>query len=219
MKSTKKLILIGAPGSGKGTFSEFFCKTTQVTHISTGDIIREHIKNEDALGIQVKKIVEEGKLVPDSLVNEIIQHRLTQSDVKNSYLLDGYPRSVEQLQTFLIEHDIDGIIHFEVPNDIILQRLSLRRVCPHCGASFHPTFKPASIEGICDVCQTELIHRKDDTPTVINERLHEYETLTLPIINFAKEKKIPVIDLDGTYNIKTESEKIINTVIQWVESL
>ena len=177
-----KLILLGAPGAGKGTQAEIICQKWSIPAISTGNMIREALKNETALGKQAKSYMESGQLVPDEVVIGMIQERLAQDDCQNGFILDGFPRTVPQAEALdKMGVVIDAALEISVPDAEILKRLSGRRVCGTCGASYHTLYKAPSKEGVCDKCGGALITRKDDEPATIQERLHVYHEQTEPL--------------------------------------
>lgn len=182
-----KIILLGPPGSGKGTYASRLSPILKIPHISTGDIFRKEIKEQTELGKIVKEIVKSGELVPNDIVVEIVKKRLNQDDTKNGFILDGFPRTLKQAEELGRIAKIDVVINLVVPEDIIIKRLSSRRVCKKCGTIFNIlTLKPKQ-EGICDNCGGELYQRKDDMPEVIKDRIKVYEKQTEPLINFYKD--------------------------------
>ena len=186
-----KLILLGAPGAGKGTQAEVICQHYPIPAISTGNIIREALKSGCELGKQAKSYMDEGKLVPDELVIEIIKDRLSKEDCENGFIHDGFPRTITQAEALdRMGIDIDRVIDIEVPDETIIQRLSGRRVCESCGATYHVLYKKPAIEGVCDKCSGTLIQRKDDRPQTIEERLRVYHEQTEPLKAFYERKHI-----------------------------
>ncbi len=176
------LILLGAPGAGKGTQAEIICEKLGIPAISTGNIIREALKSGTEMGKKAKSYMDEGKLVPDDVVIGIIQERLAQDDCKAGFILDGFPRTIAQAEALdAMGVAIDRVIDIDVADDRIMQRLSGRRVCGACGASYHIDHKPPKAEGVCDKCGAELIQRKDDHPDTIAERLKVYHEQTEPL--------------------------------------
>ena len=191
-----KLILLGAPGAGKGTQAEVICDRLNIPALSTGNIIREALKNETKLGLEAKSYMDEGKLVPDRVVIDIIRERLANDDCKNGFILDGFPRTVPQAEA-LDEMGIviDKVIDIEVADEAIMQRLSGRRVCEACGASYHTLYKPSSLDSLCDKCGGKLIQRKDDQPETIKERLAVYHDQTEPLKEYySKTGKLCVVE-------------------------
>ena len=187
-----RLVLVGPPGAGKGTQAVHLAKHFGIPHISTGDIFRANIKGETQLGLLAKSYMDKGELVPDSVTNEMIADRLTNSDTKNGFLLDGYPRNEEQakyLDGVLADRNtpLDAVLEFQLADSEIVKRLSGRRVCKSCGAIFHNLFEKPKVEGVCDSCGGQLIQRDDDKETVIQNRLDVYNQQTSPIINYYKK--------------------------------
>jgi adenylate kinase len=184
-----RLILVGPPGAGKGTQAVHLASHYGIPHISTGDIFRMNMKNETELGKLAKLYADAGNLVPDSVTNEMVRDRLTHDDVKDGFLLDGFPRNVAQaefLRAILAEKQtpLDAALEFSLDDDEIIRRLSGRRTCRSCNTSFHVEFEKPAVDGVCDKCQGELYQRTDDSEEVIKNRLSVYEEQTLPIIAF-----------------------------------
>ena len=197
-----KIVLLGPPGAGKGTQAKSISNRYSIPHISTGDIFRKNISEETPLGIEAKGYMDKGLLVPDEVTINMVKDRLTWEDCKNGYLLDGFPRTVAQaeaLEAFLNSRDekIDTALLIDVPKEFILERMTGRRVCLSCGASYHVKFNPTKVEGICDVCGSEVVQRKDDREDTVRERLDVYERQTQPLIDFYKEKNL-LSTVDGT---------------------
>jgi adenylate kinase len=190
-----RLVLVGPPGAGKGTQAVHLAEHFAIPHISTGDIFRANIKGATELGVLAKSFIDKGELVPDSVTNDMVADRLTNPDTKNGFLLDGYPRNVEQakfLDGVLAERNIplEAVLEFKLENDEIVKRLSGRRVCKSCGAIFHVIFEKSAIEGKCDKCQGDLYQREDDKEDVIQNRLDVYTAQTEPIINYYQNAKL-----------------------------
>ena len=186
-----KLILLGAPGAGKGTQSEFISARCGIPTISTGNIIREALKNGTELGLRAKSYIDSGKLVPDEVVIEIIKERLAKDDCRNGFILDGFPRTVPQAEALdRMGIEIDKVVEIQVADGEIMKRLSGRRVCSSCGNSYHNIYKPPVEEGVCTACGGELIIRKDDTPETIAERLKIYHDQTEPLKDYYAAKGI-----------------------------
>ncbi|MGI5904671.1 MAG: adenylate kinase [Candidatus Pararuminococcus gallinarum] len=184
-----KLILLGAPGAGKGTQAEVICDHLHIPAISTGNIIREALKNETEMGLKAKSYMEAGTLVPDDVVIGIIQERLAKDDCKDGFILDGFPRTVVQAQALDdMGVEIDRVINIEVSDEDIEKRLSGRRVCESCGTSYHLLYKAPKNEGLCDRCGGKLITRKDDQPETIRDRLKVYHEQTEPLKDFYAQK-------------------------------
>ena len=184
-----KLILLGAPGAGKGTQAELICDKISIPTISTGNIIREAMKNETEMGIKAKSFVDAGNLVPDEVVICIIKERLSEDDCKNGFILDGFPRTIPQAEALdNMGIEIDKVLSIEVKDEDIIRRMSGRRVCPDCGASYHIEYKQPAQEGICNLCGASLIIRKDDKPETVLDRLNVYHTQTEPLKDFYLKK-------------------------------
>ena len=179
------LILLGAPGAGKGTQAEVICDKLGVPTISTGNIIREALSKGTEMGIKAKSFIDAGQLVPDDVVIGIIKERLAKDDCKNGFILDGFPRTIPQAEALdAMGVVIDKVIDIEVPDDKIVQRLSGRRVCADCGASYHLEYKKPEKEGICNVCGGKLVQRKDDHPDTVLDRLKVYHEQTEPLKDY-----------------------------------
>lgn len=200
-----RVILLGPPGAGKGTQAKLISEKFSIPHISTGDIFRANIKEKTPLGIEAKRYIDNGQLVPDEVTIGIVKDRLTKDDCDNGFLLDGFPRTVAQaeaLDEFLkgINKDLDVALLIKVPEEFILERMTGRRVCTSCGASYHIRFNPPKVEGKCDICDNELIQRKDDTEATVKERLEVYSKQTYPLINYYKDNGI-ISEVNGTESI------------------
>lgn len=177
-----KLILLGAPGAGKGTQAEIISETLQIPTISTGNIIREALKSGTEMGLKAKEYMDTGRLVPDDVVIGIIQERLAKPDCVNGFILDGFPRTIPQAEALdRMGVEIDRVIDIEVADEEIARRVSGRRVCPGCGASYHVDYKKPAVENVCDHCGDTLIQRKDDHPDTVRERLRVYHEQTEPL--------------------------------------
>ena len=191
-----KLILLGAPGAGKGTQAEVICDKLGIPAVSTGNILREAMKNGTEMGRKAKSYIDSGALVPDDVIIKIIKERLAQDDCKNGFILDGVPRTVAQAEALeTMGVDIDKVVDIEVADETIVKRLSGRRVCSACGASYHTLYKPSANPDRCDRCNGQLIVRKDDEPATIVERLRTYHELTEPLVDLYKERgKLVVVE-------------------------
>ena len=191
-----KLILLGAPGAGKGTQAEKICAKLSIPAISTGNIIREAIKEQTEMGKKAKAFVDDGKLVPDDVVIGIIKDRLAADDCKNGFVLDGFPRTIPQAEALdRMGVTIDRVISIEVPDEKIAARMSGRRVCASCGASYHVAYKKPKTEGICDACGAALVQRKDDAPETVLDRLKVYHAQTEPLKDYyATAGKIRIVE-------------------------
>ena len=207
-----KIVLLGPPGAGKGTQAKSISNRYSIPHISTGDIFRKNISEGTPLGIEAKGYIDKGQLVPDEVTINMVKDRLTWEDCKNGYLLDGFPRTVAQaeaLEGFLAERNekLDTALSIEVPSSFILERMTGRRVCPSCGASYHVKFNPPTKDGVCDVCGSDIVQRKDDTEETVSERLEVYERQTQPLIDFYNNKNL-LSTVDGTKAINEVFESI-----------
>jgi len=200
-----RVILLGPPGAGKGTQAKSICNKYSIPHISTGDIFRYNISQATPLGIEAKKYIDKGHLVPDELTIDLIKDRLKQDDCKNGFLLDGYPRTVNQaeaLEVLLKEMSLklDTALLIEVPKGFIIDRMTGRRVCTTCGASYHVKYNPTKNDGKCDVCGSVVIQRADDNEATVSERLEIYDAQTQPLIEYYREKNL-LAEVDGTQAI------------------
>ncbi|MBI2133815.1 adenylate kinase [Candidatus Woesearchaeota archaeon] len=196
-----RIVLLGAPGVGKGTIASLLSKKYGLPHISTGDIFKGAIRKGDELGLRVKSIVESGNLVPDELVNQVVRKRLLQEDASKGFFLDGYPRTVEQANAMDKFSKPDAILNLNADRKTIIKRLSGRRVCTGCGAIYHIRYSQPKKEGICDSCKGKLIKRKDDDESVIANRLDVYENQTKPLIEFYNKRK-SYFEIDSNYEME-----------------
>ena len=184
-----KLILLGAPGAGKGTQAEILCKMLEIPTISTGNILRAAIKDGTPTGLRAKSFIDAGALVPDEVIIGIINERLAQPDCQNGYILDGVPRTIAQAEALeKAGIQFDAVVSIEISEEEILSRMSGRRVCGACGSSYNVVAIPPRVEGICDNCGGKLIQRKDDTPETVRERLKVYHTETEPLVDFYAQR-------------------------------
>ena len=190
-----KLILLGAPGAGKGTQAEKICEKLSIPTISTGNIIRAALKNGTEMGKKAQKFIDAGQLVPDDVVIGIIKERLFEDDCKDGFILDGFPRTIPQAEALdEMGIEIDCVLSIEVPDEKIVARMSGRRVCPTCGATYHTEYKKPEKDGICNGCGAELIIRKDDEPATVLDRLHVYHEQTEPLKDYyAKTGKLRTV--------------------------
>lgn len=190
------LILLGAPGAGKGTQAEKICEKYNIPAVSTGNIIREALKNGTDMGLKAKSYIDAGALVPDDVVIGIIKERLKEDDCKNGFILDGFPRTIPQAEALdAMGINIDKVVDIEVPDDKITARLSGRRVCLKCGATYHLEYKKPKEDGICDVCGDPIVQRKDDKPETVIDRLNVYHEQTEPLKDYyAKTGKLVIVE-------------------------
>ena len=207
-----KLILLGAPGAGKGTQAEFLTEKLQVPAISTGNMLREAMKNQTPLGMQVKQIMEEGSLVPDDVIMSIIEERIAQPDCKNGFILDGVPRTLSQAEAMQARGiAIDHVVSLEVDDGEIASRMSGRRVCTGCGASYHIVNNPTKTEGICDLCGSEVKIRKDDEPATVQHRLDVYHASTEILKSYYQKQGILCL-INGNQSIQDAYRDILKAL-------
>jgi len=192
-----KLIFLGPPGAGKGTLALRAIELLSVQQISTGSIFRAAIAAQTPLGIKVKSIIDAGKLVDDETTIALVKERLNQDDVKNGYILDGFPRTIPQAEALAAFAVIDKVINFDIPDSGVLERLGGRRVCRACGYNFHMTFNKPAKDNICDHCGGEVYTRDDDKPDAVQKRLEVYREQTAPLIDFYRKKGL-LLDIDAS---------------------
>ena len=184
-----KMILLGAPGAGKGTQAERLCKVLDIPTISTGNILRAAVKNGTPTGLKAKAFMDAGKLVPDEVIIGIITERLAEDDCKNGYILDGVPRTIAQAEAMeKAGINFDAVVSMEVADQVIMERMSGRRVCESCGASYHLVAVPPKVAGVCDSCGGKLVQRKDDAPETVKDRLEVYHKETEPLKDFYAQR-------------------------------
>ena len=206
------IILLGAPGAGKGTQAEVISAKLSIPQISTGNIIREAVKNGTPMGLEAKSFMDDGRLVPDATVIGIIKERLAQSDCANGFILDGFPRTIPQAEALdELGVKIDKVISIEVPDDKIVLRMSGRRVCPKCGASYHTEYKKPAVDGVCNQCGDSLAQRKEDAPETVLERLRVYHEQTEPLKEFYEKS--------GKLRTVVGQEKVEDTSALTMEAL
>ena len=208
-----KIIMLGAPGAGKGTQAKRIASKYEIPHISTGDIFRANIKNGTELGKKAKTYMDQGLLVPDELVVDLVVDRVASDDCKNGYVLDGFPRTIPQAEALdaalsKLGEAMDYAINVEVPDDNIVKRMSGRRACVACGATYHLEHIPPKTEGICDTCGKELILRDDDKPETVLKRLNIYHEQTQPLIDYYTGKGI-LKEVDGTKDMAEVFDEIV----------
>ena len=204
-----KLILLGAPGAGKGTQAEILCDRLNIPTISTGNMIREAMKSGTEMGLKAKEYAENGKLVPDEVVIGIVDERLRMEDCQNGFILDGFPRTIPQAEALdRMGIAIDRVVDINVPDEVITRRVSGRRACLDCGSTYHIDTKKPNVEGICDRCGSTLVQRKDDLPETVLERLHVYHAQTEPLRDYyAAAGKLLVVD--GQQGIQEIAEQTL----------
>jgi len=184
------IVLLGSPGVGKGTYAKRISKIYDIPQISTGDMFREAIKNKTEIGLKAKEYMDKGELVPDDVTIGIVEERLKKDDCKNGFMLDGFPRTIPQADALSDIITVDKVLDFTASDEVIIDRLSGRRVCKNCGAIFHIRNIVPKVEGICDNCGGELYQRDDDKPESVKKRLDVYKKQTAPLIGYYKEKKL-----------------------------
>lgn len=200
-----KIIMLGAPGAGKGTQAKKIAEKYQIPHISTGDIFRFNIKEGTELGRKAKEYMDQGLLVPDELTIGMLMDRIKKEDCKPGYVLDGFPRNIPQAESLRnaltkLEQKIDFAINVDVPDEKIISRMSGRRACVSCGATYHIVYNPSKTPGVCDVCGSELVLRDDDKPETVKKRLSIYHEQTQPLIEYYKNEGV-LVDVDGTQEL------------------
>ncbi len=208
-----KIVMLGAPGAGKGTQAQMLAKKYDIPHVSTGDIFRMNIKNGTELGMEAKKYMDQGLLVPDELTVRILLDRVAKDDCKNGYVLDGFPRTIPQANVLeealtKLGDKIDYAVNVDVPDENIIRRMGGRRACLACGATYHIEHVPPKKEGICDKCGQELVLRDDDKPETVKNRLQVYKEQTQPLIDFYTERGV-LHNVDGTKDMNEVFEAIV----------
>ena len=211
-----KIIMLGAPGAGKGTQAKKIAEKYGIPHISTGDIFRANIKNGTELGKKAKTYMDQGLLVPDELVVDLVVDRVNQDDCANGYVLDGFPRTIPQAEALeqaleTLGQSMDYAINVEVPDENIVNRMSGRRACVNCGTTYHIVYAPTKEENVCDSCHGELILRDDDKPETVQKRLDVYHEQTQPLIDYYTNKKI-LVEVDGTVDINLVFDAIVKVL-------
>jgi adenylate kinase len=211
------ILLLGAPGAGKGTQAQLIKERYHIPHISTGDMFREAIRNKTPVGLLADSYISKGNLVPDDVTIALVKERLSQDDCKNGYLLDGFPRTIVQAEALAvltkeISREIDLVINVDVDEDKLIDRISGRRMCKGCGASYHIKNLPPKVEGVCDVCGGELYIRKDDNVDALKVRLDAYHNQTQPLIDFYAER-----GLIATVNGDTSLENVFKAITDIIE--
>jgi adenylate kinase len=210
------IIFVGPPGAGKGTQAQIVSKTFKIPHISTGDMLRTEMDSGSKLGNQVKDIVTLGKLVNDDLMNQIVKERLSKSDAVSGFILDGFPRTLNQAKSLdeilkSMGKQIDRVIYVDVPERVIVERLSARRMCPKCGRNYNMITDPPKADEMCDDCHVHLITRDDDKPETVKKRYEIYRELTSPVIAYYRQKNV-LFTIDGTMKMKDIEKHLIEMI-------
>lgn len=210
------LLIMGPPGAGKGTQAEALVRKLGITHISTGDMFRAAMKEGTEMGIKAKEYMDKGELVPDFVVVGMVKERLSQKDCAGGFLLDGFPRNVVQAEALdetlkIIGSNLDAVINIVVPREKLINRLTGRRICRNCGASYHIIFKKPKVEGICDICGGEIYQRSDDNETAANNRLYVYEANTQPLIDYYGKRGL-LRNINGDQEINKVMEDIFKSI-------
>lgn len=208
-----KLIMLGAPGAGKGTQAKKIAEKYQIPHISTGDIFRANIKAGTELGMKAKSFMDQGQLVPDEVTIGMLLDRISQDDSKNGYVLDGFPRTIPQAESLTAAlkergENIDYAVNVDVPDENIVNRMSGRRACVGCGATYHVVYNAPKTENICDTCGEKLILWDDDKPETVQNRLHVYHDQTQPLIDYYKNEGV-LVEVDGTQDLEKVFQDIV----------
>ncbi len=211
-----RIVLLGAPGAGKGTQAVNLSRMLSIPHVSTGEIFRENIRNGSKLGHEAKSYMDNGLLVPDELTVDIVKERLKEDDCKNGFLLDGFPRTIPQAESLdkvlkSLGTKLDIVVNLDVTDSVIVKRMAGRRVCGNCGECYHIATLPPKIDGICDNCGTKLIIRDDDKEETVLERLRVYYEKTMPLINYYEEKGL-LLHFDGTKKIMETTNEIMENL-------
>lgn len=217
-----KIVMLGAPGAGKGTQAKMIADKYEIPHISTGDIFRANIKNNTALGAEAKGYMDQGLLVPDELTVKILLDRVAQEDCKHGYVLDGFPRTIPQAEVLdkalgELDEKIDFAVNVDIEDETIVRRMSGRRACVGCGATYHMEHIPPSKDGICDTCGQDLILRDDDRPDTVLNRLRVYHDQTQPLIDFYEEKGV-LRTVDGAADMKEVFSAIVAILDTYIQN-
>ncbi|MFW5892828.1 MAG: adenylate kinase [Bacillota bacterium] len=211
-----KILLMGPPGAGKGSQAQRLIEDYNLSHISTGEMFREAYKKGEPLGIEAMNYIKDGNLVSDDITNEIVRKRLLENDDEDNFLLDGYPRTVDQAKALdeileAMNSRLTAAINIVVDKDVILERMVGRRVCKHCGQTYHTKFKPPKVEGVCDECGGELYQREDDKPASVRNRLRIYESKTRPIIDYYKGRGL-LVNINGMQSFEAVYRDIVKAL-------
>jgi adenylate kinase len=211
-----RVVLLGPPGAGKGTQAKLLREKYHACQISTGDILRKAVAEQSLLGKQAAEFINHGALVPDSLMVKLVGERLKEKDCENGFILDGFPRTIQQAQSLeeilaQLGLALTGVLSVQVPNDVIVDRLAGRRTCKDCGALYHRQFDPPQTEGICGRCGGDLLQRNDDRESTVTARLHVYETQTAPLVNYYRDRGL-LREIDGVGKVEDIADRITRAV-------
>ncbi|MBF7138299.1 adenylate kinase [Pediococcus pentosaceus] len=218
--SKLNLVLMGLPGAGKGTQAQRIIEDFKIPHISTGDIFREAMKNETEMGVEAKKFIDKGELVPDSVTNGVVEDRLAMDDVNDGFMLDGFPRNIDQAKaldemTSRLNKPLTAVINIHVDPEVLVERLSGRFICKNCGATYHKLYNPPKVEGTCDVCgHHEFFQREDDKPETVKNRIAVNTKLNTPLISYYEEKHL-LYNINGDQDINgvySEVKKVLEAL-------
>jgi adenylate kinase len=203
----RKYVIIGVQGSGKGTQSALLARDLDLVHINVGDIFRWHVQQHTKLGAQVRRTMAAGELIGDDQVEQVVRERLEQHDWNYGFIIDGFPRNRRQTEFFLESYDIDGVIHLHLPDEEVRRRVLARRLCPRCGMDYNLILDRPAVEGVCDICGSELTSREDDTEEALTERLRLYHEKTGPILDLFRRKEY-VFTIDAGHDVDTVHQAI-----------
>ncbi len=206
-----KLVIFGPPSAGKGTQAQKLSKKYNIPQIATGDLLREHVAKKTPIGIKVKEILDQGKLGPDDLIVQMIKERVSQPDCKNGYLLDGFPRTLNQAKHLEKMADVDLVLNIGVDTELLVGRAVGRRICPKCASVYNVESNPPKKEGVCDRCGSQLIQRDDDKEETVRRRLSVYREQTEPLVDYYR-KKGKLVDIDGSLGIEGVFEQMVRAI-------
>ncbi|NQU98591.1 adenylate kinase [Candidatus Woesearchaeota archaeon] len=211
-----KLLFLGSPGVGKGTYAQVLMEVLEIPHISTGDLLREEAKRDTPLGNEIKKVMEKGELVDDHVMLKLLENRITEDDCKNGFILDGFPRNLVQAGYLKKLVDITHVLNFKADDKIIIQRLSGRITCRKCSAIYNKVGNKPKVEGVCDKCGTELFQRKDDKPESVKKRLEVYKEKTKPLIDYYSDEGL-LVEVVINKNISEIKDKLVSQIKAFLE--
>ena len=213
-----KVVVLGAPGTGKGTYTQQLLESYNVPHISTGDLFRENVKNQTALGKKVEELMKTGNLISDEITLELVKERLQKEDAKKGYFFDGFPRTLNQAEAFDKIDIVDAVLYFTTIDDVIINRISGRRTCKECKAIYHITNIPTKVEGVCDKCGGETYQREDEKPEIVKERLVVYRKETFPLVDYYKARGV-LFEIDANTDINNPNFHVIDDCKKVLDSI